>query len=75
MLLLLLLKLVAAAVVAVAVVAVVVVAVAVEARHGRATVEKSLMKNGVPALFINYPGSAGVGRANFKQSWLTSFQI
>ena len=66
---------VAAAVVAVAVVAVVVVAVAVEARHGRATVEKSLMKNGLPARFINYPGSAADGRANFKQSWLTSFQI
>ena len=63
--LLLLLKLVAAAV----------VAVAAEARHGRATVEKSLMKNGLPARFINYPGSAAVGRANFKQSWLTSFQI
>ena len=82
MLLLLLLKLVAAvvvvvaaAVVAVAIAAVVAVAVAVEARHGRATVEKSLMKNGLPARFINYPGSAAVGRANFKQSWLTSFQI
>ena len=69
----LLLKLVAAVVVVVA--AVVAVAAAVEARHGRATVEKSLMKNGLPARFINYPGSAGVGRANFKQSWLTSFQI
>ena len=75
----LLLKLVAAVVVVVAAVvaaaAVVAVAAAVEARHGRATVEKSLMKNGLPARFINYPGSAGVGRANFKQSWLTSFQI
>ena len=75
----LLLKLVAAVVVVVAAVvaaaAVVAVAAAVEARHGRATVEKSLMKNGLPARFINYPGSAAVGRANFKQSWLTSFQI
>ena len=68
----LLLKLVAAVVVAVAAA---VVAVAAEARHGRATVEKSLMKNGLPARFINYPGSAADGRANFKQSWLTSFQI
>ena len=61
----LLLKLVAAVVVVVAAVvaaaAVVAVAVAVEARHGRATVEKSLMKNGLPARFINYPGSAGAG--------------
>ena len=75
----LLLKLVAAVVVVVAAVvaaaAVVAVAAAVEARHGRATVEKSLMKSGLPARFINYPGSAGAGRANFKQSWLTSFQI
>ena len=54
--------------------AVVVVAVAVEARHGRATVEKSLMKNGPWALFINYPG-CDAGGANFKQSWVTSFQI
>ena len=79
MLLLLLLKLVAAVVVVVAAVvaaaAVVAVAAAVEARHGRATVEKSLMKSGLPARFINYPGSAGAGRANFKQSWLASFQI
>ena len=66
---------VAAAVVAVAIAAVVAVAVAVEARHGRATVAKSLMKNGLPALFINYPGSAADGRANFKQSWLTTFQM